>query len=127
MEKDNRELSEKIQNIKESIGLGNEKLIAKFECKNQKLSKELPDCIADIKQVKDNADKEFSGVRDGFDSLVSQFNEQIVQVTGNTKEIAKEHVHEVDQKLSKVTCDVVINKERSDERVAKLEANIKAV
>jgi chromosome segregation ATPase len=132
IEKDNR-LSEKIQNIEENIRLENGKLIEKFE-REKKFSKELQDGLenettrlyANIKQVKDNADKEFSGVRDRFDSLVSQVNEQIVQVTDNTKEIAKKLIHEVDQKLSEVACNIVTNKERTDERMNKLE-DIKAV
>ncbi|KDR23992.1 hypothetical protein L798_07931 [Zootermopsis nevadensis] len=76
-----KELNKKIQNIEENIRLENEKLIAKFE--HEKLSKELSGRLesetarlhANIKQVRDNADKEFSGVKDRFNSLVSQVNE----------------------------------------------------
>jgi hypothetical protein len=65
-------------------------------------------------------------VRDIFDSLVSQVNEQIVQVTDKIKEIAKELIHEVDQKLNEVTCNIVINK-KGHEIFSNLEDNIKAV
>jgi ElaB/YqjD/DUF883 family membrane-anchored ribosome-binding protein len=117
-----KENSELRRELKENR-VENEKLIERFERENQKLSKELNERLEsepyrlqeNLKQVQDNTDKEFSGVKDRFGSFINQVAEQIVQVTDHTEEIAKELTHEFDQKLDEMTCSTVVNKERSDE------------
>jgi hypothetical protein len=69
--------------LKENIRKKNKKFIQKFEHKNQKLNRESTGRLevetsklyANIKLVKDSTDKEFSGVKDRFDCLVCQVNE----------------------------------------------------
>jgi ElaB/YqjD/DUF883 family membrane-anchored ribosome-binding protein len=93
----------------------------------EKIETETTKLYNNIKQVKDDADKEFSGVKIQFDNLVSRVNDKLVEVSDNTKEITREVIKDVDRRLDKVVCQIVSNEESSDERIPKLKDNIKEV
>jgi DNA anti-recombination protein RmuC len=82
-----KELSEKFEGnntkLSEKIERENEKLIQRFGRENEKLNKELTEKIAaetaklytSIKQVRNDTDREFSGMKSQFDKLMSKVND----------------------------------------------------
>jgi hypothetical protein len=121
--------------LKENIRQENEKLIQKFELDNKKIYEELTQKIEQentklyrtVEQVKTDSNKELASMKGQFNNLSKQVGDKVDRIVDNTKGVIKDMVEDVDHKLNEIVCQIVANKESSNDRMNAIENNITEV
>ncbi|KDR23627.1 hypothetical protein L798_12189 [Zootermopsis nevadensis] len=93
----------------------------------QKIEQENTKLYRTVEQVKTDSNKELAGMKSQFNNLTKQVENIVDRIVDDTKGVIRDMVEDVDHKLNEKVCQIVANKESSNDRMNAIENNITEV